>query len=731
MKLTQLIESFVISNDEFEDYLNRATEQLVSELESGKNSRDAVHDLSLSFAEQHNKSYAAYERMQDSLSARMYTLGLGASTSTELAPVDMHTMPDGTTMADGPEMMTDPMGDMEMELPTDDQSPDDGDMEDYAAVMDNKPEVEESYNLPAAAAGLRTGVNFRSGAKASGPVSKSTYNSGMNALAKSKTAVKPTQPMSMPGRGVTESSMDQDMWDTIKRGDKITIGYDSAIKKDNLQTFVVRSKNVVGKAKIGKITMTTEDGKGKYFLYNRNGKISLALGDMAASMTSAMVESKESEEKARRRALTKADEPERGEERKKVSLKKAPWEESVNEAAECKYCGGDCPNDEDHACDGYSGDIDGLYEESYQDRYNKVASTANAIKIGKSNASMPQDAVRKVSGDSSYKHADNPFYAAKADARKNDGLGVNGEITKRMKPGADGKFKWGRDKLTDSEENNVPDLASAVKSHLDQGYEETDNIEGYIEYMLEHSISEMVRASLEGEDMNATDSLADWISAETAEIAGSEPDFEDSKEEVFTYMMNKISDNAEDWTPNSNESINEAAVQGIDALRDIVAEKQAKSIKFDDGSMKVDMFTASAIVAIYDKVNDKNREKMDRFLTKKSGLMKLADFAMGELKEGRLDELAPLALLPVAARLAMKAAPKIAKFAMKHKGKLAVGGAVAHGAGELAKGAASSIAGIGAKALGGSTYGGKRESVGEAADRMMKNATRAASKNKK
>jgi len=36
--------------------------------------------------------------------------------------------------------------------------------------------------------------------------------------------------------------------------------------------------------------------------------------------------------------------------------------ESVNEAEECKYCGGDCPNDEDHACDGYLGDIDGLYE---------------------------------------------------------------------------------------------------------------------------------------------------------------------------------------------------------------------------------------------------------------------------------------------------------------------------------------------------------------------------------
>ena len=30
----------------------------------------------------------------------------------------------------------------------------------------------------------------------------------------------------------------------------------------------------------------------------------------------------------------------------------------------CFYCEGNCPNDEDHACDGYLGDIDGLYSEA-------------------------------------------------------------------------------------------------------------------------------------------------------------------------------------------------------------------------------------------------------------------------------------------------------------------------------------------------------------------------------
>ena len=77
MKLTQLTENFVISNDEFEDYRNRSTEQLKQELESGKNARDAIHDLALTFSNQHNKSYEAYERMTDSLAARMHTLELG------------------------------------------------------------------------------------------------------------------------------------------------------------------------------------------------------------------------------------------------------------------------------------------------------------------------------------------------------------------------------------------------------------------------------------------------------------------------------------------------------------------------------------------------------------------------------------------------------------------------------------------------------------------------------
>jgi hypothetical protein len=56
---------------------------------------------------------------------------------------------------------------------------------------------------------------------------------------------------------------------------------------------------------------------------------------------------------------------------------------AVNEAAECKYCGGDCPNDEDHACDGYLGDIDGLYEseEVMELDTNRLVLEADAAKM--------------------------------------------------------------------------------------------------------------------------------------------------------------------------------------------------------------------------------------------------------------------------------------------------------------------------------------------------------------
>ena len=38
----------------------------------------------------------------------------------------------------------------------------------------------------------------------------------------------------------------------------------------------------------------------------------------------------------------------------------------------CPYCGGDCYNDHDHACDGFLGDIDGLVQQEADDREQMI-----------------------------------------------------------------------------------------------------------------------------------------------------------------------------------------------------------------------------------------------------------------------------------------------------------------------------------------------------------------------
>ena len=157
MKLTQLIENFVISNDEFEDYLNRSTEQLKTELEGGKNARDAVHDLALTFSSQHNKSYEAYERMSDSLMARMHTLELGqpAMDNPDMdaeAPSDMDMAPEEPAM--------------DMETPGAEEMPDEQEMADYDAVMANKPEEAEESVEESSSTSLKDNEDYKAKKKA-------------------------------------------------------------------------------------------------------------------------------------------------------------------------------------------------------------------------------------------------------------------------------------------------------------------------------------------------------------------------------------------------------------------------------------------------------------------------------------------------------------------------------------------------------------------------------------
>ena len=69
-------------------------------------------------------------------------------------------------------------------------------------------------------------------------------------------------------------------------------------------------------------------------------------------------------------------------------------------------------------------------------------------------------------------------------------------------------------------------------------------------------------------------------------------------------------------------------------MRDIVDNKSAMNVTFGDGKQMVDMYTASVLVQIYDKVNDANKEKIVQRVGTIEKFMKLMPKLFGMIGEG-------------------------------------------------------------------------------------------------
>jgi len=83
------------------------------------------------------------------------------------------------------------------------------------------------------------------------------------------------------------------------------------------------------------------------------------------------------------------------------------------------------------------------------------------------------------------------------------------------------------------------------------------------------------------------------------------------------------------------ESVSEFGVESllaednVDVLKSIVKSKSMKPIKLRDGTMKVDLYTASAIVKVLDKINPANKAKLTKMLNgKKSDFMRASEGIM-------------------------------------------------------------------------------------------------------
>jgi len=90
----------------------------------------------------------------------------------------------------------------------------------------------------------------------------------------------------------------------------------------------------------------------------------------------------------------------------------------------------------------------------------------------------------------------------------------------------------------------------------------------------------------------------------------------DADRELSGYGILRVHDNGQ---------LREAA---IDDLQKIVKDKQHGKVS----GVKVDLFTASAMLKVYDALKSSNKKKVEKMLKDKRGVMTFADFAMSQVK---------------------------------------------------------------------------------------------------
>ena len=107
----------------------------------------------------------------------------------------------------------------------------------------------------------------------------------------------------------------------------------------------------------------------------------------------------------------------------------------------------------------------------------------------------------------------------------------------------------------------------------------------------------------------------------------------EQREKRKSRLAQKIADKNESFTREGYLEEEKPSSYIMSTLRDIVKNKSAKSMKFKDGSMKVDMTTANMMLQVLDKINPMNKKKVMGILDKggKGDFMKVHNVVMKAL----------------------------------------------------------------------------------------------------
>jgi len=110
-----------------------------------------------------------------------------------------------------------------------------------------------------------------------------------------------------------------------------------------------------------------------------------------------------------------------------------------------------------------------------------------------------------------------------------------------------------------------------------------------------------------------------------------------STEEIVRYMKKSIPSGVFEEVE-IDEAKGTAYPATIDTLKMIVREKQNQTVMFKSGQAIVDIFTASAMVAVYDAMKPATKKKFEKMIMDKGGFMKTQAFAMKMVEDVRWND---------------------------------------------------------------------------------------------
>ena len=108
------------------------------------------------------------------------------------------------------------------------------------------------------------------------------------------------------------------------------------------------------------------------------------------------------------------------------------------------------------------------------------------------------------------------------------------------------------------------------------------------------------------------------LDARTKEYKAHQARLEASRKKRMEQKKSKFVEKVKESIDDFNREIY-LVENNMNILKDIVVKKSAKPVKFKDGTMKVDMFTASAITQVYNKVNIDNKKKLENMVNGTKG----------------------------------------------------------------------------------------------------------------